>query len=70
MNVYLVSQSVGPYSNSITVLKPSTTPCRLMSPFSPWGLCESGGEQREHVQSRKEVRRVLVHHFTFALTPR
>ena len=43
MNVYLVSQSVGPYSNSITVLKPSTTPCRLMSLFSPWGLCENGG---------------------------
>ena len=42
MNVYLVSQSVGPYSNSITVLKPSTTPCRLMSLF-PWGLCENGG---------------------------
>ena len=43
MNVYLVSQSVGPYSNSITVLKPSTTPCRLMSLFSPWDLCENGG---------------------------
>ena len=60
MNVYLVLQSVSPYLDSITVLKRSTTPCRLMSLFSPWGLCESGGEQREHEQSREEVGRVLV----------